>query len=166
MVLEVAGSMLVGIIIFELLRKKYSQCNEWIFRYAGGYFKEKEKVGLTGMPYFVGGVLLTVALFSQPVAITALCFLTFGDVSAAIVGKKCGTIKICGPKSLQGSLAFFVVVSIVGFAIKTYLFPHYLTASSILIGAFIATLTELLPGSLDDNLTVPVITGLALHLLR
>ncbi len=158
--------LLIVILLFEWARKKYPVLNAWLFTYCAGFFKPQEKSGLTGMPFFVGGALITIALYDKSLAITALCFLTFGDVTAALVGKKYGKHKILAPKSLEGSMAFFLVTGAVGLFLKNYYFPDYLSNSSILIAAFIATLIESLPAYLDDNLTVPVLTGLALQLLR
>jgi dolichol kinase len=91
-------------------------------------------------------------------------FLTFGDVTAVLVGKKYGKHKIFSPKSLEGSLAFFVMVIMVGVILKKLCFPAVLTNTAIWYGALAATLVEMLPISLDDNLTVPIITGFILQM--
>lgn len=159
------AALLSLVLIFELIRGRNPVFNDWLWQHFRAFFKDKERYTMTGTPYFVGGALVTVLFFDKPVAITALCFLTFGDVTAALVGKKHGKRKIFPPKSLEGSLAFFVMVIMVGFILKKFCFPAALTATAIWYSALAATLVEMLPISLDDNLTVPLITGFILQKL-
>lgn len=165
-VLRIMAVLLVLVLLFELVRAKYPLFNEWAWRNFRGFFKENEKKTITGMPYFIGGILVTVIFFEKPIAITALCFLTFGDVTAAIIGKKFGRHKIFPPRSVEGSIAFFIMATLVGFILKHYFFPANLTVITILASAFIAAVVETLPIALDDNLTIPIIAGAALHFLR
>ncbi|MDD5492990.1 MAG: hypothetical protein PHV60_09995 [bacterium] len=165
-VLRIMAILLVLVLLFELVRVKYPLFNEWAWRNFRGFFKKNEKKTITGMPYFIGGILATVIFFDKPIAITALCFLTFGDVTAAIIGKKIGRHKIFPPRSVEGSAAFFIIATLVGFILKQYFFPADLTATAIVSSAFIAAVVETLPIALDDNLTIPIIAGAALHLLR
>ncbi len=164
--LRIMAVALILVFVFELVRAKYSLFNEWIWKNFRGFFKDQEKNTVTGMPYFIGGILVTVLFFSKPIAITALCFLTFGDVSAAMVGKKIGRHKIFPPRSVEGSAAFFLIATLVGFILKRYFFPGDLTANAILASALIAAIMETLPIALDDNLTIPVMAGSVLHFLR
>jgi dolichol kinase len=153
------------VLIFELIRSRTQVFNDWLWQYFRAFFKDKERYTMTGTPYFVGGALATVLFFDKPIAITALCFLTFGDVTAVLVGKKYGKHKIFSPKSLEGSLAFLVMVTMVGFILKKFCFPSVLTPRAIWYSALTATLIEMLPISLDDNLTVPIVTGFILQML-
>jgi dolichol kinase len=165
-ILRLIASVLFLVLLFELVRSKYPSFNEWAWRNFRGFFKDNEKNTITGMPYFIGGILVAVLFFDKPIAITALCFLTFGDVTAAIVGKKIGRHKLFPPRSVEGSAAFFIIAAVVGFILKQYFFPASLTVTAILVSALIAAVVETLPIALDDNLTIPIITGTVLHLLR
>ncbi|MDD5258766.1 MAG: SEC59/DGK1/VTE5 family protein [bacterium] len=164
--LRIMAAALVLVLLFELVRAKYPLFNNWTWQNFRGFFKENEKKTVTGMPYFISGILVTVLFFDKPIAITALCFLTFGDVTAAIIGKKFGRYKLFPPRSMEGSAAFFIIAILVGFILKQYFFPADLTVIAILASAFIAAVVETLPIALDDNLTIPIIAGAALHLLR
>lgn len=159
------AALLILALIFELIRGKNPVFNDWLWQHFKTFFKDKERYAITGTPYFAGGALATVLFFDKPIAITALCFLTFGDVTAVLIGKKYGKHKIFPPKSLEGSLAFFVIVIVVGFILKKFCFPAALTTMAIWYSALVATLIEMLPISLDDNLTVPIITGFILQIL-
>lgn len=164
--LYITFAAFVLIMIFEWLRRRYAAFNAWIIIYFGGFLKEKEKSSVTAMPSFVGGALLTIFFFEKPAAITALLFLTCGDVTAAVFGRKFGNNRVFGLKTLEGTLAFFTVVVLAGLLLKNYVFPHYLNSQSIIIGALLAAIVEVLPIPLDDNLTVPVCSGFILQLLR
>lgn len=164
--LQIMAAALVLVMLFELVRAKYPLFNNWTWQNFRGFFKENEKKTVTGMPYFISGILVTVLFFDKPIAIAALCFLTFGDVTAAIVGKKIGRHKIFPPRSIEGSVAFFLIVILVGFILKRYFFPGDLTTTAILASALVAAIMETLPIALDDNLTIPIIAGSVLYFLR
>ena len=118
----------------------------------------ERKGGLTGATYYLIGSFLCILLFDKTLAIVCLCFLTLGDLCAALIGKQWGRIKLFSRKSLEGSLACFAVCT--GIALLIGLHPIV-----AIVGALAATLIELLPTGVDDNVTIPLISGLAMHLL-
>ena len=119
---------------------------------------QEQKGGLTGATYFLIGSFLCILLFDKTLAIVCLCFLTLGDLCAALIGKQWGRIKLFSRKSLEGSLACFVVCTAAALLIGL----HPVIA---IAGALVATLIELLPIGVDDNVAIPIISGLAMHLL-
>ena len=119
---------------------------------------QEQKGGLTGATYYLIGSFLCILLFDKTLAIVCLCFLTLGDLFAALIGKQWGRIKLFSRKSLEGSLACFIVCA----AIALLIGLHPVVA---IVGALVATLIELLPTGVDDNVTIPLISGLAMHLL-
>ena len=119
---------------------------------------QERRGGFTGATYYLIGSFLCILLFDKTLAIVCLCFLTLGDLVAALIGKQWGRIKLFARKSLEGSLACFVVCT--GIALLIGLHPIV-----AIVGALVATLIELLPTGVDDNVTIPLISGLAMHLL-
>ena len=119
---------------------------------------QERRGGLTGATYFLIGSFLCILLFDKTLAIVCLCFLTLGDLCAALIGKQWGRIKLFSRKSLEGSLACFVVCTAAALLIGL----HPIVA---ITGAIVATVIELLPIGVDDNVTIPLISGLAMHLL-
>lgn len=115
----------------------------------------------TGTGFFFLGSWVAVALFEPLVAMAAILYLVLGDLSAALVGIGFGRIKI-GKKSLEGTLAMFAVC----YGVTLVLFWHAPFQEYLcLAGAISASLVELLnPPFLDDNLTIPLLSGAALHL--
>ena len=90
--------------------------------------------------------------------LAALGFIILGDIAAALVGRRYGKIKF-GDKTLEGSLTFFGVCILVALLVPDLPFVIGI------IGALIATIIEAMTLPVDDNLIVPMISGLAMHIL-
>lgn len=120
--------------------------------------RSHEEAGdFTGAFYILGSTCLTIALFSKPVAIAALAFIIVGDTFAALIGRKFGRHKF-GRKSVEGSLG-----CLLGTVIVALLTPH-LPLSVGLVGAVVATVAEAVSFTIDDNVSVPLASGLIMSL--
>ena len=125
---------------------------------AGKYLKEKERKKPTGSIFYLVAALVTILLFRKEVAVCALLVLAISDPLSSLVGRRLGRHPLFG-KSVEGTLAFLGSSLII-------LMLFSVSPSSALAVAFVATVTELFtPRFLDDNLTIPIVTGLALTLL-
>lgn len=129
--------------------------------------REEEKAQLSGSAYFSLGCSITITFFSQPVAILAIVWLIVGDMFAALFGVFYGgdicnlRMGRCGKKSVEGSVAMFIVCFIVGMIAFN---DVYLSEYAVGTGALVATLVELYePLYTNDNLTIPVFSALALQ---
>ena len=119
--------------------------------------RKKEVAGLGSHVYFTLGALVAVSVFSEDVAYAAILMTTFGDASAALVGKKIGKIRIFGNrKSLEGALAEFLVDLLIG-----YIFLSNWPLAILMAG--IATLVETYFVKVDDNLAIPVFSGFSVE---
>ncbi|MDW8237947.1 MAG: phosphatidate cytidylyltransferase, partial [Aquificaceae bacterium] len=92
------------------------------------------------------GIGLSYILFGPESAMAGIITLAIGDAFASLVGQSFARIRIFS-KSLEGSAAFFISSSLA-------LYPIFESASFLL--AFIGAIIELLPSSLDDNLSIPL----------
>ena len=129
--------------------------------------RDKEYGQLCGAAYFSLGTQISFTLFPAAIATTAVLWLVFGDLSAALIGVSFGgdavVVKLGreGKKSLEGSLAMFLVCFITGMIVFQEV-P--LCEYGVFFGSLAATLTELYePFGLNDNLTIPIFSALALH---
>lgn len=123
--------------------------------------RSHEEAGdFTGAFYILGSTCLTIALFSKPIAIAALAFIIVGDTFAALIGRKFGKHKF-GRKSVEGSLGCLAGTLIVAFAASLVL---DLPLSVGIIGAVTATVAEALSFTIDDNVSVPLTSGLIMSL--
>lgn len=112
----------------------------------------------TGATYILTTACFTAALFTKPVAVAALAFIIVGDPASALIGRRYGKHRFKN-KSLEGSLAFLVPAAAVG------VFAPDLPVSVGLVGAVVATVTEAVSYKVDDNTTVPLISGLVMTLM-
>eukprot|EP01113_Clastostelium_recurvatum_P015624 TRINITY_DN1874_c0_g1_i2.p1 TRINITY_DN1874_c0_g1~~TRINITY_DN1874_c0_g1_i2.p1 ORF type:complete len:276 (+),score=33.83 TRINITY_DN1874_c0_g1_i2:96-923(+) len=128
----------------------------------GFLLRDKERNAFTGTLFYFIGATISVFCFSPPVAVAGILFLIVGDFMAALVGISIGKIKI-GKKSLEGSVACFISC----FIISLLIFWHVPLGEQLAFwGSLTATVTELLnPPWVDDNLSIPVISGIAMHLI-
>jgi dolichol kinase len=119
---------------------------------------ERKRFNFSGATYILAAICLAVALFPPPVALTATAFIIFGDPASAIIGSRVGFHRLRN-KSLEGSAAFLVV------AVGVALMAPEIPPATALTGAVAATLTEFGSQTVDDNFSVPLVSGLAMTLM-
>jgi len=152
------ASVIVSLAI-EVFRLHNPRIRSVFRHFFGELLRNHEDASLLGSTYLLIAVLLTIHLFDKPVAVLALGFLILGDTVAAIVGKSIGKHRLLGGKTVEGSLACFLVCFALTFLMPGI--PFYVG----LVGAATATLFELLPIPLDDNFRIPLSAGFAMELL-
>ena len=107
----------------------------------------------TGATWLFIGSTLTVAIFPKEIAVISLIYMCIGDTVAGLVGRKFGKMKFYD-KTIEGSLAGLIVCLLSGYLVQLSL-PLIVVFS----GAFAAMFIELLPISIDDNISVPLFAG-------
>ncbi len=145
-----------GILLFDVIRLSFPVINNLVYKYFAYLFIDREKDKINSASYYFFGVLFCIYFFPVEVAVSAMLFLSFGDTAASFVGIHWGKRKLIGKKSIEGSLACLFTCLILAI--------FFLPVHIAIIGAIIATLTEVLPWDLDDNLTVPVFSGIIMTL--
>lgn len=130
--------------------------------------RKKEKQSLGGEVFFLIGAIICLAVFDLRIATAAILMTTFGDMAAALIGKRFGRIWITKKLAIEGILAEFIVDIIIGFLIiRNSLW--WLDGSQfgvpiwpiVIIMALTATLVESVVSKLDDNLLIPLFSGFA-----
>jgi glycerol-3-phosphate acyltransferase PlsY len=144
----------------DVLRLEIKPLSRLFYRFFEKMLWEKEKRIFTGASTYLLSAFLTVFLFSKPVSITALLFLSVGDTTAYFVGTRLGRISIAGEKTLEGSFSCFILCTIISFLVPDL--PLKVTIG----GALGASLVELFPFGVDDNLMLPLVSGLIMEALR
>lgn len=127
----------------------------------GRMIRQHEANGdFTGATYILSSSCFTIGLYSKPIAIAALAFIIVGDSFAAIIGRRFGRHRF-GRKSVEGSLA-----CLVGTFIVAAVSPAFgLETGIAFAGAVTATVTEALSTRVDDNVSVPLVSGLTMTIL-
>ena len=151
-------SLVIVALAVEVVRLHHPGMRSLFRHFFGELLRGHEDASLLGSTYHLIACLLTIHLFSKPVAVLALGFLIVGDTFAAIVGKWLGKIRIFG-KTLEGAVAMFAICFAMSFL------PPEIPVPVGLVGAAVATVFELLPIPLDDNFRVPLSAGFAMELL-
>jgi dolichol kinase len=146
------------LIVLDILRY-YSKSLASLWSNSFGFILREHEVGskktLTGGTYVLISASICVFMFPKVLVVTSFAILIISDISAALIGKKFGKIKIYG-KTLEGSLAFFIsAIIVIFFTPKVQYHPtEYLIA---IISAFFGALAELFSFNLlDDNLAIPL----------
>lgn len=151
----------------DFLRQKSASLNDFLMHIFRPIMRESEAHGLAGTTFLLTGVTLVVLIFPRDIVLLTLMFLAFADPCASIFGILYGKDKIFGHKSVQGSLAAFLVCALLtaGFlSTRGILVDRLLIVS--LLGGLVGAMAELIPvGKLDDNLTLPVFSATFLWLL-
>ena len=115
--------------------------------------REHELKGkLTGATWVMIASCVSIALFSKPVAILCLIYMSLGDTAAGLIGQKYGKHRI-GNKTWEGFVAGLIVCIII--AINYDMLPKYIALS----GALVAMIMEIMPIPLDDNFKIPLGSG-------
>jgi dolichol kinase len=157
------GSLVFIALFVEVSKTLFPSFRSLFLRFFSPMLRSHERRGkITGATYYLIGSFLCILFFSKNIALVCLCFLILGDLFAAVVGKQWGRTKLLNKKSLEGSVACFVVCALVAVALMKYMKYDPIIA---LTGALTATLVELFPTGIDDNITMPLASGLVMQLI-
>jgi len=148
-------SLLVFALVIEFLRFRPGVTGRFFSDTFGFMMREHEldekSKSYSGATYVLLASVLVIWIFSKPIAVYAVTLLIIGDTFAALVGKRFGRNPVFGlKKTWEGSLAFFIS------SLAAAWFIDSLTWEIKIAGALAATVIELAPLKLDDNLTIPV----------
>lgn len=153
-VLAVTLLFLVLTVVVEWLRIK-GRLN-WSFLQK--HLKQSEAKRPTGSFFYLVSCLATILLFDRIIAIASICVLCIADPLSSIIGSLSRRKPLLG-KSVEGSVTFFLSsLAILHF----FSFP----LPAVIGASLAATAAEVLSSKFfDDNLSIPIITALALALL-
>ena len=153
--------------VLEFLRLRNDSINQVVLSVMKPFMRESEKTSVSGMPFYALGVSLSLFFFPTKIAVLSVLFLIFADPIASFFGILYGKDKILPNKSLQGTIAAFSVCYIVSLV---YGLIHTGSSMNVLVfsifGGLIGALSELCSQFVDDNLCIPVISGLGLTALN
>ena len=151
----------------DALRAYWPPFTQFIRRVVGPLMRADEWQA-TGATFSINGatwVLLSAVLltfvFPLDVAVPAFVMFMVSDAAAALVGRRFGRLRWGhGPRTMEGSAAFFVVGLMVMACFPSV--PFWVGAA----GTACACAAEALPRPLNDNLRVPLVAAAAMALLE
>lgn len=152
----------------DLFRTRVPAFNSIFIKVAGPLMRRSEREGLSGLPFYALGVSLSLFFYSRDIAILSVMFLVFSDPLSSFFGVLYGKDKILPNKSLQGAVAGFFTCYIITLF---YTMNNATVGTQILtfslIAGLIGSASELISAyNIDDNLTIPVVSGLGMTLLN
>lgn len=155
-------TLVVIALAVETARLMSDPLNRVLLRLFAPLLKQQEDRSLTGSTYMLISALAVFLLFDTHIAAAAMLFLSLGDPVAALVGTRLRGPRFFGKS--PGGTAAFVVVSLGACAtlVSAGVAPFHW---GLIVGAVVAGIVELLPIPLDDNLTIPLASGAAMHIL-
>ena len=146
-------------LVIEIVRLEHKTFKRIFFNIFGIMLRKHEIHNFTGATYLMISAMLCIAFFPSDIAFVSISFLAIGDTLAALIGIPFGKRKILGTnKSLEGSIACFV-----GTFVFALLFLNPIVA---LTGAFVATIAELSRFPVDDNIKIPISSGLLMSFVN
>jgi glycerol-3-phosphate acyltransferase PlsY len=149
------GGITLFFLLLDLVRLLSPRINTFFFHKIRKIYREKERKKFSSITIFLFALFLTILLFEKSIAVLAASFLTFGDFFSKFFGLLFGRRRIF-EKTWEGSLAHLNACLVSGF-----LLLHYVSLSGLafLLGALVASASELLPLGIDDNFSVSLLSA-------
>ncbi|NDF15863.1 hypothetical protein EB061_11165 [bacterium] len=152
-------------LVAEYARLMFPRWNAFAIRVMGPLMRKSEVNRVSGTPFYVGSVLLSVAIFTKPIAILSILFLAIGDPVSSLVGITWGDLgpRFSNGKSLIGTVAGMGVCCLITFCYLVYTGVGAGVAAMIaLAGGVAGGGAEMIPLEIDDNFSIPLVSGMAL----
>ncbi len=156
--LLILGTLIVFAVTVELCRFFSYKCSKIFDKLVGSLLRYREKQKFTGATNLLIAFYVSVLIFNQSVAIAVMLFVALSDALSALAGKKWGRKKIFKDKTCIGCLVFAATGFIVILIVPGLPFAAGLT------GLIAATAVDIFIDTIDDNITIPLIAGIAMHL--
>ena len=169
--LLILSPFVAGAIMIDIVRLRKLPLHGFLNRLLGSILRDHEEEDFAGASYILSASFLSILLFHKSVAMAAISFIILGDIAAALIGRRFGKTKIpwsltkVNPfgndrKSLEGSLSCLLMCLVVAMVIPQL--PLWIG----IIGAVTATVAEGVSLPINDNFSVPLLSGLCMELLR
>ncbi len=151
------------IVLVDFLRLHVNGVKEAFILFFGSFLRRHEIRRLSGASYLLLGCLITSLLYGKPIVVASCTYIIVGDTFAAIFGQNIRSPKIFQNKTVLGSVGFLGASLVSAFLL--YQLTGILPLFHLIVGALAASIFEALPLPLDDNFSVPIITGFVMSLL-
>ena len=168
--LLILSPFVAGAIMIDIVRLRKLPLHGLLDRLLGPVLRDHEERDFAGASYILSASFLSILLFGKSVAIAAISFIILGDIAAALVGRRFGKTKIpwnltkvnspgSNRKSVEGSLSCLFMCLITALVVPQL--PLWIGIA----GAVIATMVEGINLPVNDNFSVPLLSGLCMELL-
>ena len=151
-------------LVIEFSRFRFKNFNRAVQKVLAPVLRTNEMNSFSGLTAMLIGCWIAIWVFPKSIVTLSLYFLATADPIASYFGLKYGKDKLIGPKTLQGTIAAFLICFILSLS---YYYARDLMQDRLLIASLLSglagALSELIAiKKLDDNFTIPVFGSLAL----
>ena len=163
--LGILGFFLFFDLILETARLKNPGLNAKIMKLWGPLMRSSEVDRYSGVPYYIASAMLAMAIFPKTIAVMAIVYLACGDPIASWVGIRWGSWgpRFSNGKSLFGALAGVAMCALVGvMALSSLGLESAKYWTLVVAGALSGGFAEMLPLEVDDNFSIPIVSGFVL----
>lgn len=163
----ILSSILAFDLFMETVRLNSPAWNDKMVRFWKHILRAHEAHQMSTVPHYLASVILAILLFPRPVAALSILFLAIGDPTASLFGILYGHHgpRFASGKSLIGTLAGVltcILISLVFLSSLSISTPALWAIS--LVGGLAGGTAELLPLDIDDNFSIPIVSGFVLWL--
>lgn len=154
-------------LVIESARLRSSSFNSKVMRYWAPFMRSHEVRQMSTIPHYIASVIIAIAVFPKPVAVLSILYLACGDPLASVFGILYGHKgpRFANGKTVIGTVAGVCVCFLLSLIfLKTLSLPTDTVLFLSVIGGLAGGTAELLPLEVDDNFTIPVVSGFVLWL--
>ena len=146
---------LVAALTVDGVRLRSAAANAAFFRWFSALASPREARAVASSTWLLLGALAVLLIAPHRWFVPAMLVLGLADPAASVVGRLWGRNRL-GKGTWEGTAAFYLVAAAV-------LAPLFGLQAALVAAAVVAAI-EVLPTGVDDNLTIPLATALALWL--
>lgn len=154
-------------LLIETARLRIPSFNDKFMKVWGPLLRSCEMHRLSGTPYYIAAAILAIGIFPKPIAVLSIAYLACGDPLASLFGILYGdkSVRFANGKTLFGTLAGVATCTLVSmvFLQNLGLSESKMIALTV-IGGIAGGCAELLPLEVDDNFSIPIVSGFVLWL--
>lgn len=148
----------------EIARRVSTRANALLMKFFRPIAHPTERARVNSATWYMTALFVLGLSGSTVVQVTAVAVLGFGDPIAGLVGRRFGRVRLVNGRSLEGTLAFVLAAGAVAFLVLGIARPSMLFSTRLIVAGVAASsgaVAELLSRRVDDNLSIPLVSGLA-----
>jgi glycerol-3-phosphate acyltransferase PlsY len=164
MIILILAFLAVIWILVDLLRMRFAKLGVLFHSCFSAFLRDYERTRLTGATFLLIGSLLSFVVFDNQVAALSVSFLAVGDPLAHLVRDKLNKASTFN-RYLAETSACIAGCVIVGFLLQHFSIMS-VNLAPMFAGAVIASAVQGIPFPIDDNLTIPLCSGVTMWLIQ
>ncbi len=157
------GVVTMFFLFTDISRLSHRKVEKFMFSDLKYIFKKSEEGKFSSMTLFLLASFAIFLIFPRNISYLAFTFLVFGDMLSKIYGMRFGRKKLVGERTLEGTLSYLSGSLGSGYIISLLM---KIDIKILVLGAILASLTELVSLGIDDNFGVGLISGIGMSAFR